>query len=75
MRKIIHNLKQQPEYIKHHVAGFVTIIFGFILVVLWVWGLGGGEPEVVKEESKDSLKPISVLKANLVDGYERISGE
>lgn len=74
MRKIINNLKEQPEHVRHHVAGFVTILFGIILVALWVWSLGlRGEPDVAKEEEKESLKPISVLKANLVDGYESIS--
>jgi len=73
MKKIIHNLRQQPDDVKHHILHVITAVFAVILVALWVWSLGTGTDNAEVAKDKENLKPLSVLKANLVDGYQSIT--
>lgn len=39
MKKIIHNLRQQPEDVRRHVLHIATLVFGLLLIVSWVYSL------------------------------------
>lgn len=73
MEKIHHHLRKirkQPEHIKRHILHAVTIILGIILILLWVYTLGNNiSDEDKKIKTVNDLKPLSVLKENVVDGY------
>ncbi len=75
MKKIIHHLRRQPEGVRRHILHVSTIIFGVVLLSLWIYSLGTSltNPEAKKEIS-DDLKPFSALKDNLIGGYKSISG-
>ena len=75
MKKIIHNLRRQPEEIRRHILHVSTVVFAIILVLLWIYSLGTNltNPDTVAKVGND-LKPLSVLKDNLVGGYKSISG-
>ncbi len=74
MRKIIHHIRKQSEETRRHILHFLTLVFGIILVSLWIYSLGANgassESEVKKE---NELQPFSILKDNIVDGYKSIS--
>lgn len=71
MKKIIHNLREQPEEVRRHVLHILIFAVTVIMVILWVFSLGKGwsSPDT-KEKVKQDLQPFSVLKDNIVDGYK-----
>ncbi len=71
MRKIIHNLKKQPEDVRRNVLHILTIISALILIILWTFSLGKsfGSPET-KVKLKQDLQPFNVLKDSLTVGSE-----
>jgi uncharacterized membrane protein YvbJ len=74
MRKIIHKVRQQPEEVRRHILHVITIIFGIILLALWVYSLGTTFSNPEKQaEIRDGLQPISALKDQLIDGYNSLS--
>ncbi len=74
MRKIIHNLRQQPEEVRRHILHVVTVLAGIVLISLWVYSLGVNLSSADTQASiSNDLKPFSALKANLIDGYNSIS--
>ncbi|OGI65372.1 hypothetical protein A3A95_00770 [Candidatus Nomurabacteria bacterium RIFCSPLOWO2_01_FULL_39_18] len=74
MRRIIHHLRRQPEETKRHILHIVTIVFGIILFSLWVYSLGVNFSEMTAEvKENDELNPLSVLKGNIIDGYQSIN--
>lgn len=74
MKKIIHHLKSKPEHIRRHILHILTLVFGVILILLWIYSLGTGltSPDTQVKINND-LKPFSALKDNLVGGYKSIS--
>lgn len=74
MKKIIRNLRKQPEETRRHILHIVTIAAAIIMIILWSYSLGRNltNPDV-KEKIKQDLKPFSVLKDNIVGGYKSIS--
>lgn len=74
MRKIIDNLRKQPEHVRRQILHVTTIIAGAVLLVLWIYSLGTNfsDPDTQTKIEND-LKPFSSLKANLIDGYQSIS--
>ena len=76
MRKIIDNLRNQPHHVRKSILHALTIAFGIILVLLWVYSLGTNiaNPEVRKNFS-DNLKPFYILKDNIANGYNSLSNE
>lgn len=74
MKKIIHHLRKQSEETRKHILHIATVSFGIILVFLWIFTLGKSfsNPDL-KIKIKQDLKPFSVLKDNLVGGYQNIS--
>ena len=75
MQNVIHNIRNQPERTKRHILHATVLFCGFILALLWVYSLGTNfsNPET-QAKLGDDLKPISALKANLIDGYYSITG-
>lgn len=71
MKKIIHNLREQPEEVRRHVLHILIFAVIVIMVILWVFSLGKGlSSSDTKEKVKQDLQPFSVLKDNIVDGYK-----
>jgi hypothetical protein len=74
MRKIIHNLRKQPEEVRTHILHVLTIGAAIVMVTLWVYSLGRNltstETQVKLEED---IQPFSALKANLIGGYNSIT--
>ena len=75
MRKIINHLRNQPEEVRHHVVHLSVAVAGVVLVVLWLFSLGGtvGDPQNIQAELSNDLKPFSALTQNLADGYQSFS--
>jgi hypothetical protein len=74
MKKIIENLKNKPvehrKNVMHLILFFAAIIFFF----LWILTLSKSfSNESVKEGLKNDLKPVNVLRDNLVDGYRSVT--
>ncbi|MBI3305948.1 hypothetical protein HYZ82_02310 [Candidatus Nomurabacteria bacterium] len=74
MKRIIHNLRRQPEHIRRHVLHVSTMVAGVILLVLWIYSLGTNfsNPDTQTKINND-LKPFSALKDNLVGGYQSLN--
>ncbi len=74
MKKIIHHLRRQPEQVRTHILHLLTIGAFVILMILWVYSLGKTvtSAETQKKIGED-IKPFSVLKDNLVGGYQSLS--
>ncbi len=75
MKKMILNLRNKPEHVRRHVLHVSTMIAGVILILLWIYSLGATltSPET-QAKVKNDLNPFSALKANLIGGYQSISG-
>jgi hypothetical protein len=73
MRKIIHNLRRQPEEVRRQVLYISTIVLGLILLLLWVYSLGARMASTDSDKVKKDLQPFTDLKSNIVDGYNNIS--
>ena len=73
MRKMIHNLRRQPEHVRRHILHVATVVAGVILIALWIYSLGANfnNPDAEARMSND-LQPLSVLKDNVVDGYQSL---
>ena len=74
MKKIIRNLRKQPEETRRHILHISTIMVAIVLIILWSYSLGKSltSPDT-KIKIKQDLKPFSVLKDNIVGGYKSIS--
>lgn len=75
MRKIIHHVRGKSEETRRHILHVLTVFFGIVLVLLWIYSLGGNlnDKDAQAKLEKD-LEPLSVLKDNLLGGYKSISG-
>lgn len=73
IHKIVHNLRQRPEEHRRHILHVTTVVMAALLVFLWVFSLGRTltSEDLQKKVEKDT-KPLSALKANLVDGYKNL---
>lgn len=67
MRKLIYNLKQQPEGIRRNIVHIAVFVFAGFMLSLFVWSLGnrfsGGETQA---QLKESLKPFSSFKDSVL---------
>jgi len=74
MKDIIHNLRKQPEHVRKNILHILTIGFGVILVLLWVYSLGtnltNGDTQA---KIGQDVKPFAALKDNIVGGYNSLS--
>lgn len=74
MKRIIQNLRKQPEEVRTHVLHVLTIGAGVILLFLWVYSLGRTVTDAdTQKQAKEDLQPFSVLKDNLLGGYNSLS--
>jgi len=73
MKKIIHHIRKQPEEVKRHILRVLILCFAIILFFLWIYSLGKTltSTETETKMSQD-LKPLSVLKDNITDGFNSI---
>ncbi|MFZ1020043.1 MAG: hypothetical protein WAN61_03595 [Minisyncoccia bacterium] len=71
MKKIINNIRKQPESVRRRILHTMIAVFAFILILLWIYFLGNNleNPDTQAKMSHD-LKPFSELKNNLVGGYQ-----
>lgn len=66
MKKILHHIRKQPEETRKHILHLLTIIFGIILLSLWVYSLGSNlSNEDTQNRIKQDIKPFSILKDTL----------
>ncbi len=74
VKKAVHHLRRQPEETRRHISHVITAIAAVIMIILWTYSLGRSlsNPEK-KVQIKNDLQPFSVLKDNLVGGYNSIS--
>ncbi len=75
MRKIIHNLRNQPEEVRRHILHVLTIIAALILLSFWVYSLGTNFNNAdTQAKIENDFKPFSALKGNIIGGYQSITG-
>ena len=67
-------MRNQPESVRRNILHILTVIFGIILISLWIYSLGTNlaNPDTQAKINND-LKPFSTLKANIISGYQNIS--
>ena len=74
MRKIIQSLRQQPEHVRQQIVYIITFACAIILILLWVLSLGKTiSSKDTATAIKSDLAPFTVLKDNLVGGYQSVS--
>jgi len=74
MKKLINDLRNQPEDTRTHVLHLIVLIAGIILFTLWVFSFSTNiASEETQTNIKNDTKPFAALKDNLMDGYNSIS--
>ena len=74
MKKIIHKLRKRPEAERRHILNLLMIIVVIIMLVLWAFSLGRSFSNTdAKIKMEQDLKPFTVLKDNVVGGYNSVS--
>jgi hypothetical protein len=74
MKKIIHNLRQQPHEIRIYILYGLTLLAGAILFTLWIYSFGASTEEPsFREGLKNDVAPFGALKSNLIDGYNSLN--
>ncbi len=70
IRKIVRHLRNKPEEERRHILFLFMVFVIVFMIILWVFSLGQtlNDPEA-KVKIKKDLQPFSVLKSNLVDGF------
>ncbi len=75
MKKIIHKLRNRSEEERRHILHIATFILGIFMVILWTFSLGRSVTSTeTKKKVQQDLKPFSVLKDDIVGGYQNIKG-
>jgi hypothetical protein len=75
MKKIIHKLRNRPEEERRHILHIIVFVLALFMILLWTFSLGKSiANKDTKIKIQQDLKPFSVLKDNLVGGYESIKG-
>ncbi|MFA5095093.1 MAG: hypothetical protein WC447_00290 [Candidatus Paceibacterota bacterium] len=70
MKKIIHHLRRQPEEVRRHVLHITIFVVAIIMIMLWIFSLGRSlSNSDTQTKIKQDLQPFSILKDNLVSGY------
>lgn len=66
MKKIIHNLRQQPEEVRRHILHILMLAFAVILVILWIYSLSNNFSDAnTQYELKESIKPLQEFSEDL----------
>ena len=75
MRKIIHKLRNRSEEERRHILHIAIFILTLFMILLWTFSLGRSITDTdTKIKVNQDLKPFSVLKDNLVGGYQSMEG-
>jgi hypothetical protein len=74
MKRIIHHLRNKPEKVRRDILHIATVAGAIIMIILWSYSLGLSfkNPDT-QVKIKNDLQPFSVLKDNIVGGYNSIS--
>ncbi|MFA5931767.1 MAG: hypothetical protein WC793_00075 [Candidatus Paceibacterota bacterium] len=73
MKRLIHNIRKQPEEIRRHILNVLILIFAIILFLLWIYSLGATLNDTDTQiKMNQDLKPFSALKDNIVGGFNSI---
>jgi cytoskeletal protein RodZ len=74
MKKMINNIRRQPEEVRMHILHILTGAFAVILALLWIYSLGTNLTNSdTQAKIGQDLKPFSALKEDMVGGYNSIS--
>lgn len=74
MKKIIHHIRRQPEKVRRHILHVLTISFGVVLLLLWVYSLGTSlTSSDIQTKVENDIKPFVTLKDNLIGGYKSLN--
>jgi len=74
----IHKLRQRPEEERRHLLHIFMFIAVILLFVLWAFSLGAGnvkQKEAKVKQDRKGLETFSVLKENIVSGFESIKAD
>ena len=75
MKKIIHKLRNRPEEERRHILHITVFILALFMILLWTFSLGRTiTSKETKVKMQQDLKPFSILKDDLVGGYNSIKG-
>ncbi|MFA5750857.1 MAG: hypothetical protein WCX79_03435 [Candidatus Paceibacterota bacterium] len=67
MKKIIHNLRKQPEDTRKHILNVVMLVVIAVLIVFWVISLKNDFSSTeTKERIKNDIKPFTILKESIL---------
>ena len=67
MKKIILNLREQPEEVRRHVLHIITFVMAIIMIILWVYSLNKNLSSTsVQTKMKKDIQQFSILKDNIV---------
>src|ERR1035437_6764156 len=74
IHKIVHHLRNQPEKVRRDILHISIVACAIIMIILWSYSLGISftNPDT-QVKMKNDLQPFSVLKDNIVGGYNSIS--
>jgi hypothetical protein len=73
MKKIINNLRQQPEEVRKHVLHVTTFVVTVLLFFVWVFTLGRTLSSAEnKANMQTELEPISTMTDNFINGYNSL---
>ena len=74
MKKIIYNLRKQPEHVRRNILHILIAASAIVLVLLWIYSLGTTleNPDTQAKIGQD-VKPFSAIKDNMVNGYSDMS--
>lgn len=74
MKKIIHHLRRQPEETRRHILRITMLILTVIIIMFWIFSLGKNfSSSETQTKIKQDLQPFSVLKDDIVSGYQDAS--
>ncbi|MCM2339264.1 MAG: hypothetical protein NDI62_02305 [Burkholderiales bacterium] len=67
MKKIIHNLRQQPEETRRHILHIIIFFLAVVMIMLWILSLSKSlsDPDTQTKMQED-LKPFTELKDTII---------
>ncbi|MBP9715361.1 MAG: hypothetical protein KBD52_02635 [Candidatus Pacebacteria bacterium] len=76
IRKVVRHLRSKSEEERRHILNLFMFFIIVFMFVLWIFSLGQtlSDPEA-KVKIKKDLQPFSILKSNLVDGFNSTTGD
>lgn len=76
MRKIIHNLRNQPEPIRRNILHLLVLLSSVVLIALWVMSLSKNLSSTeTKNRMEQDLVPFTTFKNSIVGENANNSAE